>query len=441
MIGDPSNSMPGSVVTMAGAPEAPPPRAIPRAFDDPAQQRRRLALFNEIKDYARGQNYPGVSDGEISQMAAAASHKLDAMGGADRVNFAAQGDAAVATLVQSTFANFLSSKTEREIEAMRQPPTSAATAGADQGRHDKGGIDPLTGLMGVERQALGGMRTAGTAGTNADSGSSRGGSGGYDAINGGQYNATKGFSSLTPQNFGGSEFAKAGLDYSTTMRLAQQGFSPTAIKQAANLTNELGINTKEHVEDVAKLKRDVPGVERGLRKTKASAEEVARLEKKAEEARTQEERQRLMKRAEEKRKELEEHNRRERERAEKAKPGSGERLGRVQQATEDAAQRRIKGANLSPAEKAKLEAATKRAHENPNDPAAQKALKDLQKQKRFSQAAKGLQKDAATQNKIAQQAEQKAERNDATSATETNQARKIVARATAKKGAAMAALD
>lgn len=222
-----------------------------RPFDDPAQQRRRLALFNEIKDYARGQNYPGVSDGEISQMAAAASHKLDAMGSADRLNFAAQGDAAVASLVQSTFANFLSSKTEREKEAMRQPPASAVNAGADKDKPNKDGIDPLTGLMGVERQGLGGMRMAGTAGTNADSGNSGGNARGtsgssaaYGAMDGEVYNPSKGIGTLTERNFHTSEFARAGLgisDISTIKTLSSQGFDASAIKQAGRDREMLGL--------------------------------------------------------------------------------------------------------------------------------------------------------------------------------------------------------
>jgi hypothetical protein len=123
-------------------------------------------------------------------------------------------------------------------------------------------------------------RITGGAGASASSGSTA-----YGALAAGErYDPAKGWGTLTAENFKYTEFAQAGLDYNTTMRMALAGFSPTAIRQAAALTRDLGIDVKEHVEAVGRLRRDVKGIEGTLRTLKGYKDTIEAAEKAAKEA-------------------------------------------------------------------------------------------------------------------------------------------------------------
>jgi hypothetical protein len=282
-----------------------------------------------------------------------------------------------------------------------------------------------------------GERAMGLAGYGGTGGEGRPNSSrSYDALaDATKYDASKGAGGLTAENFKNSPYAGAGLgvgDIPIIKSLAAQGFAPAAIKDAARLTNDLGISRKEHMADVAQLKRDVPNVEKGLRQTKSLAEQAIEAEKKAAQAKTEEERQRLQKIAEEARKRLEEHNRQERDRAEKAKPGSGEKLGKIQAATEQAI--RGRGKQLKPEDEQKLRAAVSRAHENPKDAKAQQDLRTLKSDPKLKKAAAAAETDVTRQNKIAAKADAQKQQVD-------KKKGQIAAVNSANRRAALASLD
>ena len=245
-----NRELPPNVLSMNGAPEAAPPRATTRTFDDPAMRDAQMILGNRLLTEIRRLGYPGVTANEMHELAGHAIRKGPATNAGATGLHAASSDTRLAVMVASALAEFLGSKTERELKAMRQPPASAATAGADKDKPNKDGIDPLTGLVGVERP-LGGMRTATTAGTNVDSGNSGGNARGtsgssaaYGAMDGEVYNPSKGIGTLTERNFHTSEFARAGLgvsDISTIKTLSSQGFDASAIKQAGRDRDMLGL--------------------------------------------------------------------------------------------------------------------------------------------------------------------------------------------------------
>lgn len=90
---------------------------------------------------------------------------------------------------------------------------------------------------------------------------------------------------LTPENFSSSPFMKAGLDLKTTLDLALQGFGPQAILHAAALSRALGINVNAHVGAVARLTRDVKGIDASLRTIKSLSDEVDAQREEARQAR------------------------------------------------------------------------------------------------------------------------------------------------------------
>jgi hypothetical protein len=174
----------------------------------------------------------------------------------------------------------------------------------------------------------------------------------YSGLAGTTYDPARGLSSLTPQNFDSSPFKAAGLDYTTTRMLAAQGFGPQAIIAAASLTGSLGIDVKTNVAAVARLTRDVPGAETGLRQTKRNWEAVAQLESEAKKARDRgdaETADRLQREADEARRRAEEHDRRERDRARTANPDREQDLIGVQQQIRDQALKAARDAKIDPA--------------------------------------------------------------------------------------------
>jgi|GEM_PF-6426606 len=237
------------------------------------------------------------------------------------------------------------------------------------------GQNSLMALDAFGRNAWARMTGAAGAGASAGSGSSS-----YGALAAKEYDADKGWGSLTAENFSTSPFAKVGLDYSTTMRLAAQGFSPAAIKATANLVNDLGIDMKKFAEPVAQLRRDVPGADKAMRENKHKSEDLVGLQEKLDKAKTDEERERLRKEMDEKRQKLEEWRKQQSAHAEKVKPGSGEKLMGVFRATEEGLQARA-------ADK-KMKDELNIIHSQPDSEAAKKAKARMEERAKADPAYK-----------------------------------------------------
>lgn len=174
-------------------------------------------------------------------------------------SLSAEVSLAVAAEVQRTVAT----------ENLRNPPVQPGhLPGAATGFYDEAGRTPLDRLIAGNRIA--GFYSGSTT---------------YSGLAGTTFDPSRGLSSLTPQNFTSSEFARAGLDYSTTMLLGSQGFGPQAILLAANLTRDLGIDVRGNVGAVARLTRDVRGIATSLRTYRELTDEVNSEEEKARQAR------------------------------------------------------------------------------------------------------------------------------------------------------------
>lgn len=177
---------------------------------------------------------------------------------------------------------------------------------------------------------------------------------GYASLSGSTYDPAKGVSSLSPQNFASSPFAGSGLtaaDIPIIQMLASQGFSQPAIVQAARFTGELGIDVKGNIAAIARLKRDIPNVETGLRDTKENWATVGRLDQDARKARDQGDftaAAELQRKADEARQRAEQHDRREQERVRAINPDRVPDLIQVQKATQDAMLTNAKKTGIDP---------------------------------------------------------------------------------------------
>jgi hypothetical protein len=142
----------------------------------------------------------------------------------------------------------------------------AGRPGADAGTADAGSFFDARGLTRLDR--LG----AGSVGAYFGHG--------YSSLNT-RWDPSSGAAGLTAANFASTDFARAGLDLSTTRLLFGQGFTPTQILQAASLTNELGIDVKGNVAAVARLTRDVKGAAASLRTMRDFQNQIDAEEEKA----------------------------------------------------------------------------------------------------------------------------------------------------------------
>jgi hypothetical protein len=188
---------------------------------------------------------------------------------------------------------------------------------------------------------------------------------------------------ITNQNFdsAGGIFKSVGLDYGTFDKLRSQGFNAQQIIAAAGFSKELKIDVKENAAAIARLQRDVPGVETSLRTSRDNWQSVGKIEDKAKRARERGDNARaeeLDKQARETRERAEQHDREEREHVQRVRP---DRLPDLQ-----SVQRHIRAAALHldaampearRAEAREVRSVVDTAQRNPDNAEAQRRLEEI----------------------------------------------------------------